>query len=403
MAKRYFSFKNGINITPVSNLPTTAKVGDVIYLITENVFKYYDGTDWQNFSSSIIKVTAGENLTQYYPVYISKGNSNGDVGRNAGQSYILNPFNNHRISYIGIAINTAQANNQALVQINGKVNIPASLIQGGSFVNGEIVYWDGTQYTTNIPAFTNFWRIKVGRAVSNTEMLINPDLGVSAIYIPDPANTLTINNNITTFTAIGLSFDPMEISAFKIYYHVIRVAGSTEVVESGILSGHYNANLGQWILINYGIASDAGVEFGMIGNNLAYISSNLTGAPYSGVFRYSIETEIRPNYDFVEPIHNNVNVFTPINGMFLSPSHQSMQLFYFVKRTVLGNELSESGIINVVRNDTNNVSDISVSGIAGDAEITFDVTPGGQVRYKSSNMVGSNYSGQIYWKIIKEL
>lgn len=403
MAKRLFSFKNGINIMPVDALPSSGVVGDVVYLSTEGVFKYYDGTQWLDFSSSVIPIIAGENLTKYTPVYISKGNANGDAGRNAGEVYTLDPSNDHRMEYVGLVDNNPNAGNVAIVRLLGKVSIPASKIQGGSFINGEMVYWNGTQFTTTQPTNTNFWLIKVGKAYSNTGLIINPDLASSAIYVPSAPSSLVINNNVTSFTNIGLSFNPATVSAFNMHYHVVRVAGSTEVVESGSLSGHYNATLGQWSVVNYGISGDASVDFNMIGNNLSYISSNMTGSPYSGEFKYNVVSEINTSYSFTATINNNVTSFTPITGMFLQPSSRSMQIFYMIRRSVTGTEISESGIIHVVRNVTAGTCSISVSAIAGNANVALDVTSGGQVTYQSSNMTGPSYVGDIYWNVVNVL
>lgn len=352
---------------------------------------------------SEFSVVAGENIGAFRPVYVSKGNANGDSGRTAGQAYIVDPTNDHRMEFIGINRFAANSGDVIVVQTMGKMDIPASLIAGGSFVNGEMVYWDGTQFTTTIPTNTNFWLIKVGKAFSNTGMVINPDLGASAIYVPATPNVLTINNNVTSPTNIGLSFNPSTVSAFKIHYQVSRVAGSTEIVESGLISGHYNSTLGQWTLVNYGISSDAGVDFSMIGNNVAYTSSNMTGSPYSGSFRYRIETEINPGLDFNATVANNVTSPTNVTGMFMQPSSRAMSIFYMVRRTAGSTEIAEAGIINLVRNVTASICDISVSGISGDADVFFDVTSSGQVRYTSSNMTGSPYSGNIWWEVISEL
>lgn len=353
--------------------------------------------------SVTIRRTAGENLAQYTPVYVSKGNANGDAGRTAGQLYTLDPSNDHRMEYIGIVKASVTAGNDVAVQLSGRVNIPASMIQGGAFINGEMVYWNGTQFTTTQPTNTNFWLIKVGKAFSNTGMVVNPDLGASAIYVPATPNVLTINNNVTSPTNIGLSFNPSTVSAFKIHYQVTRVAGSTEIVESGLISGHYNSALGQWTLVNYGISSDAGVDFSMIGNDVAYTSSNMTGSPYSGSFRYRIETEINPGLDFNATVANNVTSPTNVTGMFMQPSSRAMSIFYMVRRTAGSTEIAEAGIINLVRNVTASICDISVSGISGDADVFFDVTSGGQVRYTSGNMTGSPYSGNIWWEVLSEL
>lgn len=352
---------------------------------------------------SEFSVVAGENIGAFRPVYVSKGNANGDSGRIAGQAYIVDPTNDHRMEFIGINRFAANSGDVIVVQTMGKMDIPASLIAGGSFVNGEMVYWTGTQFTTTIPTNTNFWLIKVGKAFSNTGMVINPDLGASAIYVPATPNVLTINNNVTSPTNIGLSFNPSIVSAFKIHYQVTRVAGSTEIVESGLISGHYNSTLGQWTLVNYGISSDAGVDFSMIGNNVAYTSSNMTGSPYSGSFRYRIETEINPGLDFNATIANNVTSPTNVTGMFMQPSSRAMSIFYMVRRTAGSTEIAEAGIINLVRNVTASTCDISVSGISGDADVSFDVTSGGQVRYTTSNMTGSPYSGNIWWEVLSEL
>ena len=352
---------------------------------------------------SEFSVVAGENIGAFRPVYVSKGNANGDSGRTAGQAYIVDPTNDHRMEFIGINRFAANSGDVIVVQTMGKMDIPASLIAGGSFVNGEMVYWDGTQFTTTIPTNTNFWLIKVGKAYSNTGLIINPDLGASAIYNPAPSSTLTINNNVTSPTPLGISFNPTSVAAFKIFYSVRRVAGSTEIVESGIMSGHYNATAGQWTLINYGISSDASVDFSMVGNNVAYTSSNMSGSPYSGEMRYRIEVELNTAISFNDTIANNQTVPTAITGLFLQPAHRAMSVYYMVRRTVTGNEIAESGIINVVRNTTASTCDISVSGVAGNAQVGFSVTTGGQVRYTSSNMTGSSYTGNIYWAVLSEV
>lgn len=384
---------------------------DVIDIENENtIYLLYD-TDAQRWKViggvggvvNRIKVLAGENLNAIEPVYVSKGNAQGDPGRTAGQIYRLDPTNDNRMEYIGVVQKNISAGNPVNILLSGKVEVPVSLIQGGSFINGEMVYWDGSQYTTTAPTNTDFWLIKVGKAVSNQEMVINPDLGASAIYVPAPSAADSINNNVTSPAVLGISFNPISVSAFKIHYQITRIAGSTELVESGVLSGHYNSNLGQWTLVNYGISSDAQVEFTMVGNNLAYTSSNMTGSPYSGTFLYNIETQIEPAFDFSSSIANNVTSYTNVVGLLLPPARRSISMFYMIRRIAGSTELAESGIINIVRNVTSSTCDISVSGVSGDAEVNFDVTSGGQVRYISSNMTGSPYSGDIYWEIISEL
>ncbi|MDW8348602.1 MAG: DUF2190 family protein, partial [Bacteroidia bacterium] len=341
----------------------------------------------------------------FQPLYISKGSANGDAGRTIDRAYILNPANEHRMEFVGIAAKAATAGSEVPIVSSGRFKIPASLIQGGSFISGEMVYWTGSQFSTTVPTNTDFWLIKVGKALNADNLLVNPDLAASAVYVPPTPSALTINNNVTSPTALPITFNPTTTQAFEIHYQIRRIAGSTENSESGILSGHYNSHLGQWFLVNHSIVGDAFVTFSMSGSSIAYTSSNMTGSPYSGTMVYKTQNTLDFSVDNTATINNNVSSPTSISGMNFGPTVRGVLLFYSVQRktTSPASEKSESGYISLVRNSTSSSWLISVWGVADNAGISFSVTSGGQVQYTTDNMTGSGYTGTIVWEVLSEL
>lgn len=70
---------------------------------------------------------------------------------------------------------------------------------------------------------------------------------------------------------------------------------------------------------------------------------------------------------------------------------------YRVTTSVGATEVVETGTIYLAYKSTANVWDIATVGTAG-AGVTFSITAAGQVKYTSTNMTGSTYSGTIKFR-----
>lgn len=97
-------------------------------------------------------------------------------------------------------------------------------------------------------------------------------------------------------------------------------------------------------------------------------------------------------------INNNQTSFTNIPGFSFDTSEViEIEAVYVVTRSTTSPStvLSENGKIEGNYNGT--TWSISISG-EDDADIEFDITSGGQIQYKTGNMSGSGYTGQIIFK-----
>lgn len=94
-------------------------------------------------------------------------------------------------------------------------------------------------------------------------------------------------------------------------------------------------------------------------------------------------------------IANNQTSFTNILGLgFDTSTVRAANITYSVYRTTNSNNAAETGTIQVVYNSAAASWEINRE-FAGDAGITFQITAGGLLQYKSSNISGSSYSGVI--------
>jgi hypothetical protein len=235
-----------------------------------------------------IRKTLGQNLPALTPVYISEGAPDG--GRTASQIYQLDETNDSRMEFVGFTTSTDVAGNEVKVQTSG--------VLSGTFVGltpGKPVYWYGGAISQTIPTTNNTWQITVGKAISSTQILINPDLASSAIFITDASGTDTILNNQSTDLAIsGLVFDGSIYRSFVIEYYVYRTAGVLgESAESGQIRGIYKTVIPGWQISVGGIAGNAGVNFNITtSGQITYTSDNLVGAGYTGKISYTIVNQI---------------------------------------------------------------------------------------------------------------
>lgn len=103
--------------------------------------------------------------------------------------------------------------------------------------------------------------------------------------------TATINNNVTSFTAIpGFSFSTASVRAIDAEYLVERFTTSPvqKFVENGKIVGNYDGS--SWTITST-FVGDGGVEFDITpSGQVRYKSSNVTGVGYSGIIRFKSST-----------------------------------------------------------------------------------------------------------------
>jgi hypothetical protein len=276
--------------TPKSKSGTLA-IGAILVRNVGGVIQAVSPSDIYQFGSGAggggaeieIDVVLGENLSINDPVYISKGAADG--GRTAGRAYLLDNTNDNRMEFIGFLTESGSTGETKTVKIIG-------ILEGLSGLTpGLPVYWDAGALTQTEPNTGGTWQIVVGKAISATEILINPDLASSAIYIENSPGSVTINNNQTVPASIALlNIDSNSYRGFSVEYWVRRVTNTQEFVECGELRGVYNTTTSTWIMNNYGIVGDAGVDFTIDNTGqVKYTSDNLTNY-VSGVMKFEIKT-----------------------------------------------------------------------------------------------------------------
>jgi hypothetical protein len=274
--------------TPKSKSGTLA-IGVILVRNVGGVIQPISPSDIYQFGSGAgggggeieIDVILGENLTANSPVYISKGVADG--GRTAGRAYLLDNTNDNRMGFIGFLTESGSAGETKLVKIIG-------ILEGLSGLTpGLPVYWDAGSLTQTQPNTVGTWQIIVGKAISATEILINPDLASSAIKINSGSATIN-NNQVVPANITLLNIDSNSYTGFSVEYWVRRVTNTQEFVECGELRGVYNTTTSTWIMNNYGIVGDAGVDFTIDNTGqVKYTSDNLTNY-VSGVMKFEIKT-----------------------------------------------------------------------------------------------------------------
>lgn len=114
----------------------------------------------------------------------------------------------------------------------------------------------------------------------------------------------------------------------------------------------------------------------------------------------ALSTVQKPN-DIVQTsanIANNVSVFTSIPGFSFDTSEvRAISSRFLISRSTAtpAQVLSEDGFIEGHFNGTAWTISVRSNGSAG---VEFNITPSGQIQYKSSDLVGSSYQGEIQFE-----
>lgn len=138
-------------------------------------------------------------------------------------------------------------------------------------------------------------------------------------------------------------------------------------------------------------------EFPIVGENAGY-GEQITD--WATAVTDALTTVQQPNdlLPTTANIANNITVFTNIPGFSFNTSEViAINAECIIQRSLTSpaTVLAENTTISGNFDGTNWT--ISVSG-EGDSGVEFDITPAGQIQYKSSNLVGSGYLGSIIFK-----
>lgn len=103
-------------------------------------------------------------------------------------------------------------------------------------------------------------------------------------------------------------------------------------------------------------------------------------------------------------VQNNISSFTDVAGLsFNTGQVRSASIPYSIYRTATATPsgFSESGIINIVYDNLaapGSKWSLIQYGMNGNSGVMFNVTDGGQVQYKSTNMSATGYSGTMRFR-----
>jgi hypothetical protein len=252
------------NLDDISDVSaSTAVEGDIIK---------YNGSFWESskVTEQVISLVAAEGLSVRDAVYVNS----------LGQAAKVDADDDAKIEFIGFAREAKLASESVEIVVSGK------LAGFSGLTPGEFVYADPSTPGAVVqpePTQANVYLIKVGKAISATEILVNPDLASSAEFNREVVADQTILNNQSVAQSItGLSFDGATYRAVVLRYAIYRVTDDNEVAQTGQLRLTYKTNAASWSITDDFGGDDAGVTFSVDSTGqILYTSTDLTGANYS--------------------------------------------------------------------------------------------------------------------------
>jgi hypothetical protein len=260
--------------TPLNDLSDVSTAG-----VEAEQYLKYNGATWEPsfVQEQVIQVLANEALSAGDAVYISS----------IGQLNKLDCTDDAKIEFIGFA-------REATVGAE-TIDVVTSGVIGG-FVGltiGEFVYADPLTPGGIVqpkPTQTDIYQIILGKAISATEILINPDLAASAEFNREiTVNNNTITNNQSTPTAVtGAIFNGFRSVVAN--YSIYRVTDTNEVAQVGQLRLTYKTNANTWTIADDFAGDDAGVTFSVdASGQLLYTSTDLTGTNYDSKLQIDVK------------------------------------------------------------------------------------------------------------------
>jgi len=281
--------KNNLGAT-VEQRILTGTDDDITLAPDAALFLKYDSTSarWRVIggtggASTVVKGTAGENLAANE---FSAIDADGNI-------YKLDASNDDRIEYIGAVKNAANATESVKVISSGIIKGFTGLTPGLPVFADPLTAGGYTQLSPEDSIFNNKWVIRLGIAISATQILLNPDQAGSAYFKDElAASGQTINNNQTVVQPINnLIFDGSQVRGAVLEFTVYRRTDDIEYAQIGQFSIIYKTDEMTWTLGSETFTGDnSGVVFSITsGGQIQYTSSNMSGANYSGTFNYKVD------------------------------------------------------------------------------------------------------------------
>lgn len=228
---------------------------------------------------NVIDLVAAETINIGDALYIT---SAGEVG-------LLDASDDVKMEFIGFANTSGNATDTIQVLLSGKF---------GGFIGltpGDFLYADPSipgGFTQTEPTASGVYIIVVGKAISATEIVINPDLAVSAEFNSAAIDAIVINNDVTVATSIsGLLFDGAIYRSVVLTYSLYRKTDTAaeEASQVGQLRLAYKTVDNSWSLSDDFSGDDAGVDFSITSaGQIQYVSSNLVGANHVGSLKVKV-------------------------------------------------------------------------------------------------------------------
>ena len=239
-----------------------------------------NGSTWESsfIDENVIQITSNEAMAIRTPVYISS----------IGQVNKLDCTDDNKIEFIGFTREATVGAEVIDVVVSGKMGGFSGL------TIGEFVYADPSVVGGIIqpkPTQLNVYQIILGKAISATEILINPDLAASAEFnreVTVSNNTIT-NNQASPASVAGAVFDGAEFRSVILNYSIYRKTDSNEVSQVGQLRLSYKTVANSWSMSDDFSGDDAGVTFSIDATGqVLYISTDLTGTNYESKLQLDV-------------------------------------------------------------------------------------------------------------------
>ena len=254
------------------------------YDVTSDLWRIIGGSGAGG--SSVLNYIAGENVSIRDALYISEGAADG--ARTAGRAYKLDASSEKRIKFVGFAKSTITSGNAVKIVSSGVLKDFSGLSAGlPLYLNPA----SAGGYTQTEPVTTDVWKLKIGLALSATEVLILPDQGLNASFNEIEGSFTIANNQAAAANVTNVAFSSSVTKSFILDYSIFRSSSLESYAQAGRLRGVYNSTTTQWLMSDDYSGQNAGVTFSITsGGQVQYVSSNMTGTGYSGSLEYRVSS-----------------------------------------------------------------------------------------------------------------
>lgn len=103
----------------------------------------------------------------------------------------------------------------------------------------------------------------------------------------DYTEATILNNQASAVALTDVTLNSALYKSVRIFHELRRKTDTQELVENGVLTALYKDSTGAWDITAEGTSEgdDAGVTFSIVGSQIKYTSTNLTGGNYTGTMK----------------------------------------------------------------------------------------------------------------------